>query len=62
MHLVEIRSAVGPISFGPFSTLEEARDWASGYGIIVPVFQPALPADKVVHATAAELGEFLKVL
>jgi hypothetical protein len=54
-YLVELRTAAGPISFGPFSTLDAARVWAAGHGVIVALFPPTVPARDLVHGTRADV-------
>lgn len=54
-YLVELRTAAGPMSFGPFSTLDAARVWAAGHGVIVALFPPTVPARDLIHGTRAEV-------
>jgi hypothetical protein len=43
------------MSFGPFSTLDAARVWAAGHGVIVALFPPTVPARDLIHGTRAEV-------
>jgi|688.fasta_scaffold451656_2 hypothetical protein len=54
-YLVELRTAAGPISFGPFSTLDAARVWAAGHGVIVALFPPTVSIIDLTHGTRADV-------
>jgi len=54
-YLVELRTAAGPITCGPFSTLDAARTWAAGHGVILALVPPSVPAPDLIHATRADV-------
>jgi hypothetical protein len=54
-YLVEVRTAAGPITCGPFSTLDAARTWAAGHGVIVALIPPSVPALDLIQGTRAEV-------
>lgn len=54
-HLVELHTAAGVITLGPFSTLEQARTYAGKLGVIVPLFPPTVPARELIEATRAQV-------
>lgn len=54
-YLVELRTAAGPITCGPFSTVDEARTWAAGLGAIVALIPPTVPARELIQGTRAEV-------
>jgi hypothetical protein len=43
------------MSFGPFSTLDAARAWAAGHGVIVALFPPTSSALDLTHGTRADV-------
>jgi hypothetical protein len=55
-YLVELRTAAGPITVGPFDTIDEARTWAAGSGLILALLPATLTARQITTATAAELA------
>jgi len=52
---VELRTAAGPITCGPFSTLDAARTWSAGRGVILALVPPTVPAPNLIHATRADV-------
>ena len=52
---MELRTAAGPITCGPFSTLDAARTWAAGHGVILALVPPTVPAPDLAHATRADV-------
>jgi hypothetical protein len=54
-YLVELRTAGGPITCGPFSTLDAARTWAAGHGVILALIPPNVPAPDLARATRADV-------
>lgn len=54
-YLVELRTAAGPITCGPFATLDEARTWAAGSGVIVALIPPSVPARDLIQGTRANV-------
>jgi hypothetical protein len=54
-YLVELRTAAGPITCGPFSTFDAARTWAAGHGVIVALLPPTVPAPELIQGTRAEV-------
>ena len=55
-YLVELRTAAGPITFGPFNTIDDARAWSDDHGVIVALLPATLTASQIITATAAELA------
>lgn len=55
-YLVELRTAAGPLTFGPFDTIDDARTWAADHGVIVALLPATLTARQITTATAAELA------
>lgn len=53
-YLLELYTAAGIVTLGPFTTLDEARTYADGLGAIRPLFPPTVPARELIHATRAE--------
>lgn len=54
-YLVELRTAAGPITCGPFTSLDEARTYAAGLGVIVALFPPTVPARDLIQGTRADV-------
>jgi len=54
-YLLELYTAAGIVTLGPFTTLDEARTYADGLGAIRPLFPPTVPARELIHATRAEV-------
>ena len=54
-YLVELRTAAGSITCGPFSTLDAARTWAAGHGVVVALIPPSVPALDLIQGTRAEV-------
>jgi len=54
-YLVEIDTAAGLVIFGSFATLDDAKQYAAGLGVIRPLFPPAIPAAELVAFTLKEL-------
>ena len=54
-YLVEIDTAAGLMIFGSFATLDDAKRYAAGLGVIRPLFPPAIPAAELVAFTLKEL-------
>ena len=54
-YLVELRTAAGPITCGPFSTLDAARTWSAGHGVIVALVPPTVPALELIQGTRNEV-------
>ena len=52
---MELRTAAGPITCGPFSTFDAARTWAAGHGVILALVPPSVPAPDLIHATRADV-------
>jgi len=52
---VELRTAAGPITCGPFSTLDAARTWAAGHGVILALVPPSVPAPDLAQGTRADV-------
>jgi len=58
-YLVEINTAAGPLIFGCFATLDDAKRYAAGFGVIRPLFSPAIPAADLIELTLKELKKRL---
>jgi hypothetical protein len=54
-YLLELYTAAGIVTLGPFTSLDEARTYADGLGAIRPLFPPTVPARDLVHGTRAEV-------
>ena len=54
-YLVELRTAAGPLTVGPFDTVDDARTYAAGSGVIVALLPATLTARQITTATSAEL-------
>ena len=59
-YLVELRTAAGPITVGPFDTIDDARTWANGSGLILALLPATLTARQIITATGAELARMVK--
>jgi len=58
-YLVEIDTAAGPLIFGSFATLDDAKRYAAGFGVIRPLFPPAIPAADLIELTLKQLEKRL---
>lgn len=58
-YLVEIDTAAGPLIFGSFATLDDAKKFATGFGVIRPLFSPAIPAADLIELTLKQLKKRL---
>jgi hypothetical protein len=54
-YLLELYTAAGIVTLGPFTTLDEARTYADGLGAIRPLLPPTVPARDLVHGTRADV-------
>jgi hypothetical protein len=61
-YLVEINTAAGLVIFGSFATLDDAKQYAAGLGVIRPLFPPAIPTAELVAFTLKELQTKLDTL
>ena len=59
-YLVELRTAAGPITVGPFDTIDDARTWANGSGLILALLPATLTARQIITATGAELIDLIE--
>lgn len=54
-YLVEINTAAGLVIFGSFATLDDAKRYAAGVGVIRPLFPPAIPAADLIELTLKKI-------
>ena len=53
--MLELYTAAGIVTLGPFTSLDEARTYADGLGAIRPLLPPTVPARDLVHGTRADV-------
>jgi hypothetical protein len=58
-YLVEVRTATGPLNVGPFDTIDDARTWANGSGLILALLPATLTAGQIITATGAQLAHMV---
>ena len=58
-YLVEVRTAAGPLTVGPFDTIDDARTWANGSGLILALLTATLTAGQIITATGAQLARMV---
>jgi hypothetical protein len=61
-YLVEIDTAAGLVIFGSFATLDDAKQYAAGLGVIRPLFPPAIPTAELVELPLKQLETKLDTL
>ena len=59
-YYIELRTAAGPLSFGPFSTVDEARTWSAGHGLILALLPASCAARQIITATRNEITRLLE--